>query len=486
MRNAETIQPLLSREEGGQSFAAPLVLDIVDKLYANGVHAIVDEYDLKPGQDIHAFMESSILDTNNGHILLMCDKAYQEKANAREGGVGAEVSIYTPEVYGNVDQQRIIPVVLETDEQGHACVPMFVKSRYYVDLSAPDRFEEAFESLLRTILDVPKRTRPRLGSVPDFLTSDEPPSYAGLQGIARQMQNLQTPSDNVRYLFNRLSESVVPYLDELAAHKDPDTDLPSRIDKTRPIRDLLLQIFRECVERRIVSGTELGEFIETLYNGITPFTPQNQSIGTEDEEHYHFFFWELFVCVVTLLIHTKSYKDLHDFVFRTYFLKDNWCTGSCEKENDFRAFRKHLKSLESKYNQPNNGTRRLSITADTFVAREFYPIWTKKNTVDADLVLFQLAEFLLRNSGDEFGWFPMTHIYSSDQPSIWKRMVSRTHCQKLLPLFGCASIKTLKEELAKAEERTVRYNGHRGFSMGFQNVPGIFSAIRLDQIASRD
>ena len=463
-----------------------LVLEIADRLYANGVHAVIDEYDLKPGQDIHKFMESSIFDPSNDRILLMCDRAYQEKANAREGGVGAEVSIYTPEVYGSVDQQRIIPVILEKDEFGHACVPQFVKSRFYIDLSEPEHFEECFEALLRDIFEVPKRSRPRLGTMPDYLQTTEVPSYPDLRGIVRQMQNLQTPSDILRYQLNRSTDVIVQNLDELAADRTPNSDLIARIEKTKPVRDYLLQMFRECVERRVVTGAELGEFIENLYNSITPFGPANQGIGTEAEEHYHFFFWDVFICVTALLIHAKSYKDLHDFVFRTYFLKDNWCTGVGEKENDFRAFRPYLRHLETDYNKPHEGRKRVSITADIFVSREFLPIWTKSNLVDADLVLFQLAEFRLRDSGREFGWFPTAHIYSSDRPALWKRMVSRAHCQKLLPLFGCTTIETLKEELIKTETRTKQYGGYQGYPSGFHGIPGILSTIQLDQIASRE
>ena len=64
------------------------VLDLADQLIKDGIQAIIDEYDLKPGNDKYAFMEQQVSDKSIKNVLIICDKTYTEKADHREGGVG--------------------------------------------------------------------------------------------------------------------------------------------------------------------------------------------------------------------------------------------------------------------------------------------------------------------------------------------------------------------------------------------------------------
>jgi hypothetical protein len=64
-----------------------------DRLLADGVDVILDIYDLKEGHDKNAFMEKMVADKDVTHVLVICDKGYTEKANARKKGVGTESQI---------------------------------------------------------------------------------------------------------------------------------------------------------------------------------------------------------------------------------------------------------------------------------------------------------------------------------------------------------------------------------------------------------
>lgn len=61
------------------------VLELGTALRSHGVDAILDKWDLKPGQDKYVFMESMVVDAEVGRVLVICDRKYQDKANAREG-----------------------------------------------------------------------------------------------------------------------------------------------------------------------------------------------------------------------------------------------------------------------------------------------------------------------------------------------------------------------------------------------------------------
>lgn len=105
-----------------------LVLQLDKDLMHDGVEVILDQWDLRSGHDKFAFMEQSIARADK--VLILCDKVYVEKANLRTGGVGTETAIITPDVYGHYDQEKFIPVVMESFE----VMPTYLRNRIGIDL----------------------------------------------------------------------------------------------------------------------------------------------------------------------------------------------------------------------------------------------------------------------------------------------------------------------------------------------------------------
>lgn len=102
---------------------------------SHGVDVVLDKWDLKEGQDKYAFMERCVNDSEITKVLIICDKAYAQKANERTGGVGDETVIISSEIYGNTKQEKFIPIIAERDEEGQPYVPTYIKTRIYIDLS---------------------------------------------------------------------------------------------------------------------------------------------------------------------------------------------------------------------------------------------------------------------------------------------------------------------------------------------------------------
>ena len=122
------------------------VVELAERLVANGVDVILDVWDLKPGHDKYAFMEQSVNDPTVNKVLIICDKTYTEKADARLGGVGDETVIISPEIYGKVSQEKFIPIAFEVDENGKAYIPHYLKIRIYFALATEDdRYEIEYE-----------------------------------------------------------------------------------------------------------------------------------------------------------------------------------------------------------------------------------------------------------------------------------------------------------------------------------------------------
>ncbi len=69
------------------------VLDFATTLRNRGVDAILDQWDLKPGDDLPHFMETELAKCD--YVIIVCSETYVKKANAGEGGVGYEKMIVT-------------------------------------------------------------------------------------------------------------------------------------------------------------------------------------------------------------------------------------------------------------------------------------------------------------------------------------------------------------------------------------------------------
>ena len=142
------------------------VLQLAEALVDNSIDVILDRWDLHAGHDKYAFMEQSIEKADK--VLVLCDKKYTEKANAREGGVGTETAIITPNVYENHEQEKFIPVIMEDFK----CVPTYLKSRLGIDFRDGHR-DQGFEELLHTIYNKPLHVKPPLGKPPAWLKVSE-------------------------------------------------------------------------------------------------------------------------------------------------------------------------------------------------------------------------------------------------------------------------------------------------------------------------
>src|SRR5450759_3355582 len=94
------------------------VLSLATDLRECGIDVSLDKWDLREGQDAYAFMESMVTDPNVKKVLLVCDEMYVQKADRRQGGVGAEAQILSPELYSKQDQTKFVALVLAYDDQG--------------------------------------------------------------------------------------------------------------------------------------------------------------------------------------------------------------------------------------------------------------------------------------------------------------------------------------------------------------------------------
>lgn len=100
------------------------VLQLANDLSEGGVHPVLDKWDLREGEDPAQFMERMVNDPNIHKVILICDKKYKEKADARTGGAGTEAQIISPALYGIGEKKntKFVAVLAEKDENGRGFV----------------------------------------------------------------------------------------------------------------------------------------------------------------------------------------------------------------------------------------------------------------------------------------------------------------------------------------------------------------------------
>ncbi len=137
------------------------VNELGTRLRNNGIDAVLDQWELQPGDDLPHFMETHL--SSSDWIIMICTERYVEKANKGKGGVGYEKMIITSNLLENIDENKIIPII----RQNNSCyVPTFLKTKLYLNLSKDSDFEYNFDELLRTIHQSPLLKKPQIGNNP--------------------------------------------------------------------------------------------------------------------------------------------------------------------------------------------------------------------------------------------------------------------------------------------------------------------------------
>lgn len=137
------------------------VLELATRLRTNGIDAIIDQWELTAGSDIPTFVEQNLASVD--YVIMICTENYVEKANKGTGGVGYEKMIITSNLMSRIDDAKVIPIVRQN---GTREVPIFLKTKMYIDFSKADEFELAYDNLIRAIHKSPIYKKPEVGNNP--------------------------------------------------------------------------------------------------------------------------------------------------------------------------------------------------------------------------------------------------------------------------------------------------------------------------------
>ena len=145
------------------------VMDFAIRLRNSGIDAILDQWELQPGDDLTHFMEQNLASADR--VLMICTDKYVEKANSGVGGVGYEKMIVTSDLLKSIDSNKVIPIIRQA---GTKNVPTFLRTKLFIDFSRDDEAEFSFDELVRTLVGAPLFKKPSIGNNPFTPTEDTP------------------------------------------------------------------------------------------------------------------------------------------------------------------------------------------------------------------------------------------------------------------------------------------------------------------------
>lgn len=139
------------------------VKNLAHRLRENGVDARIDMFHLRPGHDLHQWMTNEVIMADK--VLLICDKYYAEKADARRSGVGWETMIILGDMLSTQKQTKYIGIIHGNDI--HNSLPIYIRSKYCLDWTRDSDMEKEFQNLVLYLFDCD--IEPPLGDIPEYV-----------------------------------------------------------------------------------------------------------------------------------------------------------------------------------------------------------------------------------------------------------------------------------------------------------------------------
>lgn len=462
------------------------VLQLAERLSTDFVHVILDDWDLKEGQDKYLFMEQMVNNPEVKRVLLICNKEYAEKANLKKGGVGIESLIVSDEVYTKAEQTKFIPIIFEYDEENKPCVPTFVKTRIFIDLSSDTVYEENYEQLLRNIFDKPISKRPPLGAIPTFLQSDEPIYLPTAHKVATIKNALQNEKKNVPlYIQDYLDTFVVGLTNFSIDEKELtpanfDEIILKKIEDMRVLRDDFINFMEVYLMNSVnIDHEMLHSFFEKLLNysiNKDEYDYPSNTVGYLRSDNFKFFYYELFLTFTAIMLEKEKFEELA-FILQTPFIIDKKRNSEIIPVN-FSEFKHFVSSLNEHRNKKLQ-LNRISITADTIKQRATEK-YNFEILIEADALLYYIS-LLFPNKLSFLGdyWFPETSCYRVYKLRVLSKTISERYFNKVKVLFGVQTKGELEiklDDIIKSGRDTVNDFNYR--------IPNIKAGLRIQDMCT--
>lgn len=457
------------------------VLDLATSLRNNGVDAILDKWDLKPGQDKYVFMESMVIDTEVLKVLVLCDRKYQEKANNRAGGVGTESQIISQELYGKVKQTKFIPIVCEYDDEGQPCLPVFMRGLIYIDVSSEELYGEGIDQVLRLIYEQPFHQKPKLGGAPAFVSNGGTSYVKELGAAVRAIQDGKPNRQGLETLFVKGVLTELNKLYVTPSGNDYDEAVYHAITGTKGLRDQVAEYLEAVAAFSGDDPGAIGAFIKLIEGIGAHFGPPDgvSSYYPGWVDFYAFFALEAFLIQTAALLRHQRWRTLRRLVETTYIVRGSQREMTTAR---FVAFDEYLESLEVHRNQRLK-LNRVCVSADLLQERCSAEKTSFAELMEADVFLALKSLVAGRSTSDGWMsyWAPRTSVYApyGNKHPVFLRASDEATRNGIHTAIGVGSGAELKAKVDSSESLLGHLNRVGGRSFGRFNF---LEAINFDAL----
>jgi hypothetical protein len=454
---------------------------LAERLTRNGVYVVIDIWDLKDGQDKNAYMEKMVNDPTVDKVLLICNKQYVQKADKRKGGVGIESTIISAELYESLDQTKFLPVIFETDEQGKAYVPVFAKSRIYIDLSSDDKFEEGYDQLLRDIYDKPKFDRPPLGEMPNYLKVDAP-AYLKTAGKVNSLKSaiekeskrtVAIVEEYIDTFFDSLPDFKISVESSYNAQKLVEV-VEEAIDRIQVLKNDFISFLTTIVKTEYCNSELFQDFFERLlqfYEDNDIQLLDGSDLQSYLNDNFRFFNYEVFLSFVTIMINNGRYDVVSDVTRYNFCIISKYRYTSAEART-FRRFQSYIGTLNRVKHDITNSLR-ISIAADT--VKQYTTVLKFEDLVTTDILLYYISLVFPGSGYLDSYWYPDLSVYNRYM-ELYPRLVSKRFFEKFKCLFNAEDDAAFKNLISSVQEPNIRDGYHR--------IPPIKQGLCFETVAT--
>lgn len=449
---------------------------LAERLIQDGVNVKLDVWDLKHGHDKYVFMEQMVKDSDIKKVLVICNEDYARKADDRTGGVGTESMIMSSDIYSLAEQTKFIPILVEK-KNGEPCLPTFLKSRMYIDMSSNDIYELGYDQLLRDIYEKPLLRKPALGKMPSYLEADEPVLLSTAQE-QRMLKEKVAESTNLQTWIAKYCDKLIESLDQFKVtfRGGKTGDLIEMIEKSIASMQVVNNDFITFVET-VASNSECNgkQFVDFFEKLLQYYEDKDIELASSTDswhlcnDNYRFFNYELFLSFAAIMLKYERFDIIKEVVDTDYCILSNRL-GRQIKALNFAEFQKHNYTLD--YYKGNNGYSPSSQVANLMrnYGGDKFNTW-----VEVDILLYYLS-LIYGKPGDRMSmWYPTLSIYNRAF-EILPKIASMRYFEKVKVMFDVGDKDSFKTLLVRTKDELQRDAYHR--------IPNLKEGLSYDKVCS--
>lgn len=465
------------------------VVDFAKRLRSNGIDVVLDQFQMKLGNDMNNFMEKCVNDKTITNVLILLSPDYKTKADSRSGGAGIETQIISGEVYSNVENTKFIPILFEKrGEDTSACIPTYLKQRRWLDMSEDSDFERQYIELVRALYGNDKFVENPLGAKPEWVdeTND---NTANSQIVVNTYKALKKEYGNDRAIANSFDSLKKVFLEVRKQFENIKTYSYDDFDKFYPIflklRDPFLSFFDE-----IKYDNKIGEKLHDLYLDLYQSVSESRTNYPVFVIFSRIFIHELFIETIALLIKAKNFTSINYLTSVPYI--------------DFFSYKRELASFRNVFYSISkveiyNFDEYLGhkLQKDPLKGPYYSGIaeyWMRNMPIRfINEVEFSNADCLLTNISiaisDDY-WFALSYVYLPDRDSSLIReialsLTSKKLANKFYVLFDVNSIDEMKSYIERLQFYSDNGRHVLSYTGAFYSIPLLTKYIKKDELESK-